>query len=206
MLLDHLVYAVPDLQSGVEAFSERLGAAPAFGGRHASLGTHNAILPLVGGRYVELIAPDPSSPAPAGRRPFGLDDLSAPALVTWAAGTADIEADVERARDAGYDPGTVVELARETPEGERLTWRLALRPDPPGDGLVPFLIDWGSTPHPSGTREAVCSLEGFTAVHPDPEPVREVLRALDVSLDVEAGPAPRLRALVVGPEGRFELG
>ncbi len=205
MPLDHLVFAVPDLESSVEAFSERLGAAPAFGGRHESVGTHNAILPVQGGSYVELMAPDPSNPDPPLGLPFGLATLTEPRLVTWAVRTQDIGAAVQRARTAGCDPGVVVDLARDTPEGDRLTWRLTVRREALAAGLVPFLIDWGSTPHPSGTSEALCRVEGFGAEHPDPESVRVLLRALDVSLDVEQGLQPRLRATVVGPGGSIEL-
>lgn len=206
MLLDHLVFAVPDLKSGVDAFSERLGAAPALGGRHESVGTHNAILPVRGGSYVEVMAPDPSNPDPPLGLPFGLASLSRPRLVAWAVSTRDMDLAVKYAQNAGYDPGAVVDLSRDTPEGERLTWRLSIRREPLGDGLVPFLIDWGSTPHPSATSEAVCSIEGFRAEHPDPESVRQALRALDVSLDVEPGSQPRLHATLVGPGGSIELG
>jgi hypothetical protein len=203
--LDHLVFAVLDLERSVEAFSDRLGAAPSLGGRHESVGTHNAILPVRGGSYVELMAPDPSNPDPPLGLPFGLATLTQPRLVTWAVGTRDIGAAVKRAQTAGYDPGRVVDLARDTPEGERLTWRLTVRREPIADGLVPFLIDWGSTPHPSGTSEPLCRVEGFRAEHPDPESVRVLLRALDVSLDVERGSQPRLHARIVGPGGSIEL-
>lgn len=206
MRLDHLVFAVPELESSVAAFEGRLGAAPAFGGRHESVGTHNAILPLRGGTYLELMAPDPSNPSPPLPLPFGLATLSSPRLVTWAAATRDIDDAVVRARSAGYDPGAIVDLSRKTPEGEMLRWRLTLRQQPVGDGLVPFLIDWGTTPHPSATSEPVCSLEGFRGEHADPDSVREMLRALDVSLDVEPSPHPRLRATIVGPEGSIVLG
>lgn len=170
------------------------------------MGTHNAILPLRGGSYVELIAPDPSNPDPPLELPFGLAEATGPSLVTWAVGTRDIEAAVKSARQAGYDPGVVVDLARDLPEGKRLSWKLSLRRDLPADGLVPFLIDWGSAPHPSRTSDPVCSIEGFRAEHPNPEAVRQMLRALGVALDVERGPRPRLCATVVGPGGSLELG
>jgi hypothetical protein len=132
--------------------------------------------------------------------------LAEPRLITWAAATQDIEAAVEQARNAGYDPGTTIDVARDTPEGERLTWRLTISEEFAADGLVPFLIDWGSSPHPSRTSEALCSIEGFSAEHPDPESVRAMLGALGVSLDVETGPVPLLRGTLVGPDGSIELG
>jgi hypothetical protein len=119
--------------------------------------------------------------------------------------TLDIDVAVERARNAGYDPGGVIDLTRATSEGDGLSWRLTVRGEMPADGLVPFLIDWGSTPHPSGTGEPECSIEDFRAGHPDPESVCVMLRALDVSLDVESGPRPCLFATVIGPDGSIEL-
>jgi hypothetical protein len=131
--------------------------------------------------------------------------LKEPRLITWAAATKDIDAAVEQAKSAGYDPGTAISVARETPEGERLSWRLTVSTRFAGDGLVPFLIDWGSSPHPSGTNEALCSIEGFTAEHPDPESVRAMLSALGASLDVELGAVPCLRGTFVGPHGSLTL-
>ena len=204
--LDHVVFGVPDLESSVRGFAEALGVAPTLGGRHESIGTHNAILPLRGGRYLELIAVDPSCPDPPLGVPWGLEALEESRLITWAAATHDIDAAIEHARSAGYDPGTAVEVARDTPEGTRLTWRLTISGELAADGLVPFLIDWGSSPHPSGTSEALCSIESFAAEYPDPESLRAMLGALGVSLDVEPGPVPRLCGTLVGPNGSIELG
>ncbi len=204
--LDHVIFGVPELQSSIEDFKKRTGVAPAFGGRHESLGTHNALLPLKGGCYLELIALDPSSPNPPLGVPWDLDTLEEPRLISWAVATRDIAASVEHSRSAGYDPGKAIEVARETPDGERLVWQLTISGTLPADGLVPFLIDWGDSPHPSQTSEAHCSIEGFSASHPDPESVRTMLGALGASLNVSRGDEPLLRGSIVGPAGTIELG
>jgi hypothetical protein len=200
------VFGVPNLEEGIRNFSQALGATPTFGGRHESIGTHNAILPLQGGHYLELIAPDPSCPNPPLGVPWGLETLKEPRLITWAAATQDIDAAIEHAKNAGYDPGMAIDVARETPEGKRLTWRLTISREIAADGLVPFLIDWGSSPHPSGTSEPRCSIEGFSAEHPEPKSVRTMLSALGVFLDVAPGATPRLRGSIIGPDGSIELG
>jgi hypothetical protein len=178
---------------------------PAPGGRHESIGTHNAILPLADGAYVELMAKDPTNPRPDGGMPFGLGVDAGPRLATWAAGTSDIDAAVEASRTAGYDPGVVVDLARDTPEGDHLTWRLTIARELAFDGLVPFLIDWGTTPHPSRSAPARCSIESFRAEHPEAASLRTTLRALGCSIDVDMGPRPSLFATIVGPDGRMDL-
>jgi hypothetical protein len=210
--LDHLVYAVLDLEAAIASFADRLGVAPVHGGWHTSLGTWNAILPLRDGQYVELIAADPEAEDPAYPRPFGLDELTAPQLVTWAARTKDIDAAVARARERGFDPGAVISIGRDTPDGVRLEWKLCLRAEPAGDGVVPFLIDWGDTPHPSAISgvsrlgsDPLCRLGSFAAVHPDPESIRKMLEALEVSLPVAEGRTPGLHATVAGPSGSVVL-
>lgn len=187
-------------------FSETLGVSPSPGGRHEGLGTHNAILPLLAGAYVELIAADPTLPAPAGPRPFGIDGLEASRLATWAVRTAAIDEEVVRIRSRGYEPGDVLELSRATPGGELLRWKLALPRKPTFDGLVPFLIDWGDAPHPSATDEAACTFHDLAGVHPEPELVRQAITALGVSLPVESGDVPALRVCIRGPAGEIGFG
>ncbi|MBW2290742.1 MAG: VOC family protein [Deltaproteobacteria bacterium] len=206
--LDHIVYAVPDLEGAIDEFTRRLGSAPAFGGRHEGLGTHNAILPLAGETYVELIAADPGLPAPNQQRPFGLDSLQGPRLVTWAVRSRNIEADATRARERGYDPGIVFEMSRKEPDGEVLRWKLSLRAKPLGDGLVPFVIDWGSATHPAAASAADsvrCTLGNLSAQHPDPQAVRGALDALGVELSVDEAPTANLCARLTGPAGSLEL-
>ena len=55
-----------------------LGAAPAAGGKHVGMGTHNRLLaigsPAFPKAYLEIIAIDPDAPPPTRPRWFGLDD------------------------------------------------------------------------------------------------------------------------------------
>jgi hypothetical protein len=206
--LDHLVYAVPDLESAIDEFRRRLGSAPAFGGHHEGLGTHNAILPLAGETYVELMAANPVLPAPGRPRPFGLETLQNPRLVTWAVRSRNIEADAQAARERGYDPGIVFEMSRKEPDGETLSWKLSLRAEPFGDGLVPFVIDWGRTRHPAAAPAAGavrCVLSDFSAQHPDPQPARDAIDALGAELNIDQAPTSRLCARLAGPTGFLEL-
>jgi catechol 2,3-dioxygenase-like lactoylglutathione lyase family enzyme len=192
MTLDHLVYATPDLEESVRLVTKLTGVRPVEGGPHPDLGTRNYLLGLGELRYLEIIGPDPDQPEPAAPRPFGIDGLTEPRLAAWAVRAADIEARVARSRAQGYDPGPIEPLSRRTPGGDLLRWRLTF----PYEPVVPFLIDWGRTPHP-GRKLPVVPLTAFAGVHPDPADVRTRLTALGVELDVREG-APGLVAVLGG--------
>ena len=207
-MIDHLVYATPDLDAAVEWVAAALGVRPTPGGRHPGLGTRNALLDLGGGAYLELIGVDGAAgagPAPDGPRPFGLDDLAGPRLATWAARADGIERRVARARAAGYDPGPVQPMSRRLPDGTELHWRLTF-PGPHSVDLVPFLIEWaGDTPHPSTTSASGCRLVSFSGVHPEPATVAPSLKALGVELAVSPAASAALKAVIEGPGGTVTL-
>jgi Glyoxalase-like domain len=203
-VIDHLVHATPDLDATVAALA-RQGLVLNPGGAHDGRGTRNALADLGGGAYLEVIGPDPEQPEPAAPRPFGIDALSEPRLVAWAVRVTDLDAAVATARATGHDPGPVQDMARLRGDGVRLAWRLTPMPGTV-PAVVPFLIAWGDTEHPSRTAARGARLESFTATHPDPVGVRNRVAALGVTdLIVKAGPAPALRAVIATPSGVVEL-
>nr|WP_215549635.1 VOC family protein [Amycolatopsis sp. CA-230715] len=204
MELDHLIYATPDLDATVAALRAS-GVPLSPGGPHVGMGTRNFLGGLGAGAYLEVVGPDPGQDEPGAPRPFGIDSLAGPRLVTWAARTTDLDAAIADAAGAGHDAGTPGEMARERPDGVLLRWRLAFPPDNAG-GVLPFLIDWGSSAHPSGSAAKGAALESFALAHPDPDRVAEVLRALGSDVPVERGPAGVTAVLGLPDGGRLELG
>jgi hypothetical protein len=203
--VDHLVYATPDLTRGIEAIEATLGVRATPGGQHPGLGTRNALVALGPSSYLEIIGPDPEQPKPAGPRRFGLDDLKAPTLLTWVAKGTGLEAFADRARRGGVPLGPVISGSRQRPDGVVLSWRYT---DPDvviADRLIPYFIDWGSSPHPSTTAAKGATLVTLSAEHPDAERVRAMLGQLGIGLSVRPGPKPTLIATIDSPKGRVTL-
>ena len=205
LAVDHLVYAAPSLDAGIEAMAERLGVSAAYGGKHTGIGTHNALLSLGGSVYLEIIAPDPDQPQPKESLPFGLGELHEPGLAAWALAVTDIESRADSARDAGYDPGPVITMTRALPEGGDLNWRLTFRRPTTGDGLVPFLIQWEPGLHPSASSPGGCTLTDLTAEHPRPDDISRMTSVLGVELALAEAARPALIATIESPHGTVVL-
>jgi hypothetical protein len=202
--LDHLVYAVPDLDAATSRFAEATGVEPAAGGRHLGRGTRNVLVGFTDTSYLEIIGPDPEHPADPGViAPFGVGSLEHPRLVTWAVHPADLEDAATTSAAAGADHGPPWPLSRRTPSGRLLEWRLASVYPPPLDGVTPFLIDWGDTEHPAAALPRL-ELRGLRATHPEPAEIEPVLAALGLSL-ILATDAPGLAALLMTPRGPVVL-
>ncbi|HKF74523.1 MAG TPA: VOC family protein [Candidatus Dormibacteraeota bacterium] len=202
--VDHIVYGVRDLDTGVADLERRLGVRATDGGKHVGRGTHNALLGLGGRSYLEIIAPDPDREQPAAL-PFGLESLATPRLAGWAIASGSLAETVNRARGAGYDPGRVRDMTRMRPDGVLLRWRLTADPPASPGFLVPFLIDWLGSPHPSESAPHGVRLVRLSAEHPDPAAVQPALDALGAGLTVVTGPEPALVALLDTPSGQVEL-
>lgn len=214
-VIDHLVYAVADLEAAMDWFERATGVRPAVGGAHDGMGTHNALVSL-GECYLELIAPDPGQPDPPESglpRPFGVDEVLSPGgeghtLVGFAVRPGEgetIDELADRMADAGRDPGPVFDMARTTPAGDRLAWGLTF----PSERTIPFLIDWGDTPKPHTTQPGGIELAEFEIVHQRPFDLLGVFAALDLDITVTATESNTersgLRATVSSDRGDLEL-
>jgi hypothetical protein len=204
-VIDHLVYGVADLGAGMELFGDLLGTRPVIGGRHSAFGTHNALLSFGPGTYLEIIAADPEQARPEQGVLFELDTLEEPRLITWVLHAQHIERLAHRAAAADVGLGPVQTGGRRNPDGSRLTWRVTDPYAMPMGGAVPFLIDWGETPHPSGAAPCAGRLVSLRIEHPEAELLRSRLGALGVAIDVTRAASIRLTATVDSGHGLVEL-
>lgn len=203
--VDHLVYAAPDLLAGIDEVESLLGIAAIMGGSHPQWGTANALLSLGDDVYLEVIGPDPEQPEFSGERAFGIDGLSAPKLVTWAANTADIDSVCTIELAPGQTLGTAFPASREQTDGSMLHWRLTNPMLNLADGLVPFFIDWGRSPHPSQNTPRGASLLNLAFEHPDTAQTERMLQTLGFDVTVQTAERPALLAVIEGHNGEVEL-
>lgn len=137
LTLDHLAVAGETLAEAVAHVEEALGVEMVPGGEHTHFGTHNQLIGLADGIYLEAIAANPAAGDLPYPRWFDLDQLQgAPRLGNWICRTDDMVAELAR---LDVDAGKVVNLTR----GD-LRWRMAV-PDSgvlPFDNRFPALIQW----------------------------------------------------------------
>jgi hypothetical protein len=193
--IDHLIFGVPDLQAGIELIRHQLGLSPSSGGQHPHFGTHNALFKMGERTYFEIIAPDPALAHLQRKLWMGLDQLETPALIWWAAQTDDLEAAIHAANRSGWDPGQPIAGSRTTADGTVLHWRLTDPYRVQEGGVLPFLIDWEKSPHPTDNMpDSPCSLTDFQLLHPNPEKIRVYLDAIELPVPVVYHPIPKIRA------------
>ncbi len=131
--LDHVAIVVNELEAAITSYS-RAGFTVVRGGKHP-IGTHNALIALADGSYLELIAF--TKPDTGHRWQQALAKCSG--IVDFCMSTDDLTADVASMRRAGAKIGDPFSLTRDRPDGYHLSWVLAT-PEPPFSGQLPFLI------------------------------------------------------------------
>ena len=171
--LDHVVYAVRDLDGAAERFRRDFGLDSVVGGRHEGWGTANRIVPL-GEQYVELIGVVDVAEAEATT--FGRSVLerteTGDGWYTIAVATDDVVMIGERLGlevDAG---------SRERPDGEVLKWRMAGLDDPRREPWMPFFLTWDVP----------------VSLHPGSARAGHGVRAAGIAWAEVGGDAERLRA------------
>ncbi len=184
-VVDHVLLPVENLELGVRVIGERAGLQALPGGRHATGGTANYIVPL-GRQYLELIAVVDEKEAVDSR--LGARVMQSvkrgKTFVAWALRTTDLDALRVKLLGAGWVLPEITAGSRRRPDGQVLSWRtqdIAVGSEP---SAIPFVIEWqvpdGLHPGeaPASHRHGATSIRRVVVGARDPERVRGQLRLL----------------------------
>lgn len=190
--IDHLVIGAANLKQGLDFVWDTLGVNMPYGGEHPKMGTHNHLMRLGKGVFLEIISINPELEPPKHPRWFGLDDplvrhslAKKPALLTWVVNTPDIHSFVT---NADFPAGRPEVITR----GD-LSWHFALPEDGRlfAGGMLPYAIQWHTETHPSENMTCLdCSLQRLEIHHPYPEWMSEALKSIKAQELVTIHPLP----------------
>jgi len=200
LTIDHVVYAVRDLDAAAAQVLEEHGLASVPGGQHPQWGTENRIIPLGGAQYLELLAVvDPTIAATThlGRT---LTALTAEGDHWFAMCLATDELE-EVAAHTHLD---VVAGSRTLPDGGVVAWRGAGIDDPGRTPDLPFLIFWDEQDHHPGAMlvEHPCGATGLAWVEVEGDAARftDWVQGAPLSVRFHAG-EPGVRAVALRVPG-----
>jgi Glyoxalase-like domain len=207
-MIDHLVIATPDVGATAADILRDWGVRLETGGSHSGRGTRNELTGLGGATYLEVIGPDDAQAKPPFARPMGVDDATEARLVGWCARPHIPLADaVEVLEMLGFPVTPISAMDRRRPDGVLLSWHLTFPfVGHPHHGSVPFLIDWGASPHPATTLAHPARLVALNITHPHAPRLHAALSQLgDTSqMRIRQG-EPGLTAEVLTPNGVVTL-
>lgn len=191
MELDHLAVAGETLEEACQHVEEALGVPLQPGGQHAVFGTHNRLLGLAEGLYLEAIAIDPSAQPQRQPRWFDLDRFAgAPRISNWICRCTDLPGQLSALPKGAGEP---VSLTR----GD-LAWVMAV----PADGILPYdnqfpaLIEWHSAHPAPRLQQQGCALRRLVIAHPEAEALQQAVPLKDTRVHYTQG--------VVGFEAEFD--
>jgi catechol 2,3-dioxygenase-like lactoylglutathione lyase family enzyme len=137
--LDHLIVLVNDRDAAIETY-RRLGFDVRVGGEHPAFGSHNALIALADGTYIELVAFMDAARAAQSFWGAALGKLRAgEGWGGFVLASNDLANDVAQLRARALNVGEPSAGARLRPDGQRVAWHIALCNDSPV-GRLPFLI------------------------------------------------------------------
>jgi hypothetical protein len=202
--IDHLVVGAPQLDAAVALVAERTGVTAAPGGAHPGRGTHNALMSIGEGSYLELVAPVPGAELTGDLADFAR--LTGPTPLAFAIRSSDLVATRERLKADGLVVSEIVAGSRQRPDGTMLRWRVFELNEadfPHG----PFFIQWDpGSQHPSVSSPAGCRIAQLELRAPNVEPVARLLKNLGVDVPARVAAMPALSLTLHCPKGELTLG
>ena len=201
--IDHIVWACRDLDSGIEDIEALTGVRAQPGGRHPDLGTHNALMHLGGRCYFEIVAPDPEQDGGPWSR--SLQEMAEPGLLHWVISQSGLSNYSNGLSGLIGGDNEVIAISRQHPKLGLLNWEILMLPKHNHGCLVPFLIDWGESTHPTDVLEHGCTLRSVRITTPELPDMMKIVSWLGVDADFAEGKESKLEFFIETPKGEVTL-
>lgn len=203
--IDHIVYAVANLQRSIESFQEATGLKVFAGGEHPDWGTHNALVRIGETTYLEFLAKKKSSQPVHAKTWMGIDLLQGDKITRWALASKTVELEAKFLKKYNEALSTIVIGSRATEDGKMLNWLMTTVLPTPEVEPAPFLIDWKKSAHPTEALPLDCQIKSFTIEHAESEVLKKLLEKLSMSMPVYTSHTTSLKLVLDTPKGEFIL-
>jgi hypothetical protein len=199
--VDHILLGIDDLARGMEQFEKLTGVRPVQGGKHPR-GTHNALVSLGDGTYLEILAVQPGVAPP--QEYTGLKQLHSLTPIGWAVSSKDSAQLRIRLSSAGMAVTEASAGSRATPAGTTLSWQTFRLEEELEE--APFFIVWSpQSAHPSTTSPMGCKVDHWRVAGPHVKNLEQLRSALDLRIEVAEAPSTALRLSLQCPKGAVEF-
>ncbi len=199
--LDHVIWAVPDLEGYAKRFTKLTGIKPVYGGEHTNGVTANYLVSLGPCTYLEIVGPK------KGAAVADLGDQAKSYAREHVAGFAfstDLNAPPKALQALGL--GERREGGRVKPDGSQLSWQTAaLSGLNFGDDKFQFVINWLSQPHPAVTSAKGAVIVQLTIAHPDSVKLRDLVEANMLPIVLQPAGKPNIWLTISTPNGSVTL-
>ena len=159
--LDHIAISGKTLDEASDHVESSLGVKLQDGGCHDRYGTHNKLLSLANGIYLEAIAINPHVVKPRYPRWFNLDNFNGkPRITNWICRSENINSDT---KNIFFESTEIIKMKR-----NQLQWLMTVPRNGilPFDGAFPAILQWETIPPIANLAPSGCDLRHMTILHP----------------------------------------
>ena len=195
--MDHIVVCGNSLREAADYIETKLGVRLEKGGSHQQFGTHNRLLGLETGIYIEAIAINPELNKPPYPRWFNLDNFSgAPRITNWVCNSENLKISM---KNIFLDDFKIVSMSR-----NNFKWLMAL----PKNGILPFgggfpaILEWKTDSPSERLISSNCRLKQLVIFHPSATKLERKLKKFkDDRVSFEPSNEIKLTAEFYTPHG-----